>query len=87
MLSDIYWGSQINWVCDNVWIIPYQPALLNIDRYGTDTHEINELVPNDGRPGIPTQNLVVGSCVKSRKGRVGDLYLINDLGKSGFVEI
>lgn len=69
--SDIYMAAQVNWVCDNIWII-YQPDLVNIRNYGTDK--------------IPTENLVVAACVKSRKGMIGDVYLKNILGQGRFGE-
>lgn len=70
--SDIYMGAQIRWICDNVWIVPYRPELFNIQSYS----------PNK----IPTENLVVASCVKSRKGFVCEMYLNNDLKRSAFTE-
>lgn len=70
--SDIYFGSQINWVCDNIWIFPYRPELINIPRYGISQ--------------IDTKDLVVAAAVKSRKGIIGEVYLEADLSKGQFIE-
>ena len=69
--SDIYMGAQVNWVCDNIWII-FQPHLVNIVNYGLDK--------------IPTADLVVASCVKSRKGKVGDVLLQNLLAEGRYAD-
>jgi replicative DNA helicase len=69
--SDVYMGAQINWVCDNIWII-YRPELVNITEYGTEK--------------IPTEGLVVASCVKSRKGVIGDVFLRNSLHEGRYVD-
>lgn len=70
--SDIYQGSQINWVCDNIWIFPYRPILFNITKYGLDKED--------------TAGLVVASCIKSRKGKVGEVFLKEHLSVGRFVE-
>jgi hypothetical protein len=71
--SDIYFGSQVNWACDNIWIFPYQPALIGIKKYGAEK--------------VDTTNLVVASCTKSRKGRPGSVYLVNKLQYGIFEEM
>lgn len=70
--SDIYWGSQINWVCDNIWIFPYRPELFNIREYGLDK--------------VDTDGLVVASCIKSRKGSVGEVFFNEHLAQGKFSE-
>lgn len=72
MDSDIYWGSQINWICDNIWIAPYRPELINIQKYGIDAFD--------------TKDLVVAACVKSRKGKLGDCYFNQALNVGRFNE-
>lgn len=71
--DDIYMGSQINWACDNIWIFPYRPELINLPEYGVDK--------------INTKGLVVGACVKSRKGIICDVYFQENLAQGTFTEM
>jgi replicative DNA helicase len=71
--SDIYIGSQINWACDNVWIFPYRPELLNLETYGNDR--------------IDTKDLVIAASVKNRRGTIGELYFKNNLAKGKLIEL
>ena len=70
-LSDIYFNAQINWVCDNVWIM-HRPELFNIEHYSTDK--------------IDATDLVVFNCVKSRRGKLGEVLMKNYLHRGRFVE-
>ena len=75
MDKDIYCGSQIFWACDNVYIFPYQPFLLNIDYYSplklkTQFEENGELI-----------NLIVCRKIKSRNGVIGERYFKNYLSQ------
>lgn len=71
--SDIYRGSQVNWCCDNIIIMPYRPELINLFKYGTAQ--------------VPTKDLVIASFVKSRKGIIGDVLMKQMLGVGTFVEV
>ena len=70
--SDIYWGGQLNWACDNIWIFPYRPKLINLVEYGVER--------------VPTDNLTIASCVKSRRGKIGDIYFTDHLESARFIE-
>lgn len=70
--TDIYAQAQLYWACDNVFILN-RPELLGIEEYG--------------KLKLPTQNLVHMSCIKSRKGRLGNIFLMEQLNKSTFSEI
>lgn len=58
--SDIYFVNEIKWACDNVYIFPYSPEKLNIPVYSPYK--------------IKTQDLIVCSKLKSRKGLNKELY-------------
>jgi replicative DNA helicase len=62
--SDIYAQGQIYNACDNVFVI-HQPQLLKLETYGTKKY--------------PTKDLIHLSKLKSRHGKVGNIWLKDDL--------
>jgi replicative DNA helicase len=69
--TDIYAQAQLYWACDNVFILN-RPELLGIELYGKEQ--------------LPTKGLVHLACIKSRKGRLGNIFFIEQLNKSTFIE-
>ena len=57
--KDIHCGSQLWWACDNV-LINHRPINLNIQEYGIDK--------------LSTKHLIHGAIIKSRKGKLGNLW-------------
>ncbi len=57
--KDIHHGSQMWWACDNV-LINHRPQVLNIQQYGIDK--------------LSTKHLIHGAMIKSRKGKIGNLW-------------
>lgn len=65
--SDIHCGNQVFWACDNV-IIAHRPELLGIEKYGKQKY--------------PSKDLLHFAVIKSRKGRVGNIWLKAKLSQS-----
>ena len=61
--KDIHCGSQLWWACDNV-LINHRPINLNIQEYGLDK--------------LSTKHLIHGAVIKSRKGKLGNLWFRED---------
>lgn len=70
--SDIYAQAQLYWACDNVFVL-HRPELLGITRYGTSK--------------LFTTDLAHLICIKSRKGRTGNVWLESRLGESTFRQV
>ena len=70
--SDIYAQGQLYNACDNVFVI-HQPQLLKITSYGSNNY--------------PTKDLIHLIKLKARHGKVGSIWLKNDLSKGRIVEI
>lgn len=68
--GDIHCGNQVYWACDNV-IIPHRPELLGITKYGIEKYN--------------TKHLLHMKVIKSRKGKIGDIWLTENL-KEGKIE-
>lgn len=76
--SDIYAQGQLYNACDSVFII-HQPQLLKIIEYGTQKQ-------NSGSIGKPTKDLIHFMKLKARHGKVGSIWLHNDLSKGRIIE-
>lgn len=70
--SDIYAQGQLYNACDNVFVI-HQPQLLKITSYGANNY--------------PTKDLIHLIKLKARHGKVGSIWLKNDLSKGRIVEV
>ena len=70
--SDIYAQGQLYNACDNVYVI-HQPALLKLTAYGVNR--------------INTENLIHLIKLKSRHGKVGNLWFRNELNEGRITEI
>ena len=70
-MSDIYAQAQLFNACDNVLTI-HQPELLGILFYGRNQYK--------------TSNLMHLQILKQRFGKVGSVWLYNDLGKGRVYE-
>jgi len=70
--SDIYAQGQLYNACDNVFVI-HQPQLLKITEYGTQKR--------------PTKDLIHLIKLKARHGKVGSIWLKNDLAKGKIIEV
>lgn len=70
--SDIYAQGQLYNACDSVFVI-HQPELLKITKYGGQERE--------------TKNLIHLIKLKARHGRIGNIWLKNDLLKGKIIEI
>lgn len=69
--SDIYAQGQIYNACDNVWVI-HQPQLLKIEKYG--------------KFELPTKDLIHFIKLKSRHGKVGSVWLKDNLKNGNIIE-
>lgn len=58
--SDIFHINKIEWACDDIYVFPYRPELYGIPYYS--------------RKKIPTKDLVVCAKVKSRRGKLNEIY-------------
>ncbi len=69
--TDIHCNNQLYWACDNV-IIYHRPELLGIQKYGREKKD--------------TKKLVHLTCIKSRKGKTGNLWLQENFAEGGIIE-
>jgi len=70
--SDIYAQGQLYNACDNVFVI-HQPQLLKITKYGSQDR--------------PTKNLIHLIKLKARHGKVGSIWLVDDLSNGRIIEL
>ena len=70
--TDLYFGGQIWWAADNVFI-GHQPHKLGIERYG--------------HGGLSTENLYHFPCLKSRRGVPGNIWMKQDLAHGRVFEV
>ena len=70
--TDIHCANQVFWACDNV-IIFHRPELLKIEKYGKDKKD--------------TRKLIHVSIIKSRFGKVGNVWLQENFSKGQINEM
>jgi replicative DNA helicase len=64
--TDIHWGSQVYWACDNI-IIWHRPENLGIEKYGHFRVDKDMI-------SVIALGLIHACCIKSRKNNVGNIW-------------
>ena len=71
--TDIHWGNQIFWACDDV-VIFHRPEILNITKYGRN-------------PPLSTKGLIHCAWIKSRKNKSGNIWFEQKFHEGTMVQI